>query len=383
MKSLLHVVRVVFLKELSDILRDRRALMTVGMLAVFSGPVLLLMLAGMMAKFEAHAERRIMLVDGIEHAPSLQNYLERETIRLERPPQDYAEALRLGRLPDPVIIIPEDFERIRTEGGVPVVVILTDSTNGRADAGVARVQRWLSGYSAQQSSMRLAMRGVSTNGLASIEVDRQDLSAPSAQAILIFGMLPFFFVLAALYGVWGPAMDTTAGERERGTLQPLLMTPADGYVLVLGKWLAVSLVGGLVGSMTVLGFLPAQRLMPGEALRSMMTFGWHEVLLPLTGLMAALMMLAGARARSSRQAQASATVLLLLVTMVPLAMKMDGGGVVDWHLYVPVVAQHTLWLAMFAGDHIPFLRLLSPALVALLLVAPLLWLSSRLLRRRI
>ena len=123
-------------------------------------------------------------------------------------------------------------------------------------------------------------------------------------------------------------------------------------------------------------------------MRAMMTFGWNEVLisllllLPLTGLIAALMMLAGARSRSLRQAQASATVVMLLVTMIPLALKVGGGGVVEWHLYVPVVAQHTVWLAMFAGDYIPFTRLLLPALICLLLALPLLLLSSLLLRRR-
>lgn len=388
MRALFHIVGVVFFKELADILRDRRALLTVGLVSILSGPVLLLMLASMLARFEAHAERRIMLVEGMEHAPTLQNYLERETIRLELPPSGYIEDLKLGRLPDPVVVVPADFEQTLAAGGVPRLVILTDSTNGRADAGVARVHRWLSGFSSQSGGMQLAMRGVSMSGLTVIDVDRHDLASPSAQAIRVFGMLPFFFVLAALYGVWGASLDTTVGERERGTLQPLLLTPAGGHSLLLGKWLAVSLTGGLVAGLAVLSFVPAQSLMQGETLRAMMTFGWNEVLisllllLPLTGLIAALMMLAGARSRSLRQAQASATVVMLLVTMIPLALKVGGGGVVDWYLYVPVVAQHTVWLAMFAGDYIPFTRLLLPALICLLLALPLLLLSSLLLRRR-
>jgi len=388
MSSSLHVIGVVALKELSDTLRDRRALLTIALVSILAGPVLLLMLANTLAKFEAHAERRIMLVDGIEHAPTLRNFLERETILIKQASTGYVEDLRSGRLPDPVVIVPSDFESTLQDGGVPTVVVLTDSTNGRADAGVGRVQRWLSGYSSQLAAAQFTMRGISTSGISGIEIDRQDLASPSAHAIRIFGMLPFFFILAALYGVWSSSLDTTVGERERGTLQPLLMTPANGSALVVGKWLATSIVGALVGGLAVLSFLPAQWLMQGETLRSMMIFGWREVLIsislliPLTGLIAAMMMLAGSRSRSLRQAQASATVIMLLVTMIPLAMKVDGSGTVDWHLYIPVLAQHTIWTAMFSGDYIPWVRLLMPALMSILFVIPVLRLCESLLRRR-
>src|SRR5690606_19263627 len=119
MRALFHIVGVVFFKELADILRDRRALLTVGLVSILSGPVLLLMLAGRLSWIEAHAARRIMLVEGMEHAPTLQNYLERETIRLELPPSGYIEDLKLGRLPDPVVVVPADFEQTLAAGGVP------------------------------------------------------------------------------------------------------------------------------------------------------------------------------------------------------------------------------------------------------------------------
>lgn len=383
-----QVVTVVYFKELGDILRDRRALLTVGVVAILSGPVMLLMLANMLAGFEARAERRIVLVQGIEHAPTLRNYLERETVKIETPPEDYIDRLRLGRLPDPVLIIPPDFEQVLAQNAVPRLTIMTDSTNGRADAGVARLQRWISGFSLQRAGLEMAMRSVAGTGYGRMEVEEHDLAGPLAQSTRVFGMLPFFFALAALYGVWGAALDTTVGERERGTLQPLLLTPAGGFALVVGKWLAVSSVGAGMVSTAILGFIPAQAVMPGETLKAMLAFGGHESLMaiamfvPMAGLFAALLMLAGARARSFKQAQASATGLLLAATMLPLLVGSSDSGVAHWHAFAPVLAQHVQMRALLSGDPVTWPGVLAGHLVTMLLVLPLLWWTSRCLSRQ-
>ncbi len=388
MRRWLAVVAVVFAKEAADILRDRRALLTVGVVAILAGPVLLLMLANMLAGFEARAERRIALVDGIDHAPTLRNYLLRETVRIEPAPPGYADALRAGRLPDPVLVVPADFEARLAAGEVPRLVILTDSGNARADAGVARLQRWLSGFAAQRSALELAMRGVAAGNHGRIEIDVQDSASPLARATRVFGMLPFFFVLAALYGVWGAALDTTVGERERGTLQPLLLTPAAGGALVAGKWLAVSAVGAGITALTVLSFLPAQVLMPGETLRAMFVFGTREVLtslalfLPLPGLFAALLMLVGAGARTLRAAQAGATGVMLAAALLPLAVK-TGDGAVGWPDWVPVLSQHAHMLALLAGDAVSPWRILLSAAACLAIACAALVVVSRQLPRRI
>lgn len=385
----LEVLRVVFRKELDDILRDRRALITVGLVAVLSGPVLLLMLANMLAGFEARAERRIVMIEGIEHAPTLRNYLERETVRIETPPEDYVERLRLGRLPDPVLIIPADFEPTLAKNAVPRLVIVTDSTNGRADAGVARLQRWLSGFSLQRGGLEMALRGVAGTGYGRLEVEEHDLAGPMAQSTRVFGMLPFFFALAALYGVWGAALDTTVGERERGTLMPLLLTPAGGTAMVAGKWLAVTTVGAVMVIAAILSFIPAQAMMAGETLKAMFAFGMREATLamamfiPLAGLFNALLMFAGARAKSSKEAQAGATAILLVTTMLPLMASSSEAGVAGWHTLVPVLAQHVQMRAMLAGDPVAWQAILSAHMVTLLLVVPaMLWTLRCLVRQK-
>lgn len=387
MKRWLGIVAVVFAKECADILRDRRALLTVGVVAVLAGPVLLLMLADMLASFEARAERRIALVEGIEHAPTLRNYLLRETVRIEPAPAGYEEALRLGRLPDPVLVIPPDFEAALAAGTAPRLVIVTDSTNGRANAGLVRLQRWLGGFAGERGALELAMRGVAAGNHGRLDLQTHDLASPLAGAVRVFGMLPFFFVLAALYGVWGAALDATAGERERGTLQPLWMTPARGFALVAGKWLAVSVVGGGITALAIIGFIPAQALMPGEALRAMFAFGAYEALLslvlflPLAGLFAALLMLVGCVARSLREAQAGATVVVLAVAMLPLLLKTSASGAAGWHYWLPLAAQHVHMLTLLSGDSLPAQSFGGTGVLCLALIVVLLLAVARLLPR--
>ena len=86
-------------------------------------------------------------------------------------------------------------------------------------------------------------------------------------------MLPFFVMMAVLYGALNAALDTTAGERERGSLEPLLMNPAARWALVLGKWGAVASVGMLIALLSCFSFLPAQWLLRSDTLAAMFQFG--------------------------------------------------------------------------------------------------------------
>ena len=125
-------------------------------------------------------------------------------------------------------------------GDAPVVEIVSDSANRQAESGSARIQRLLHGFSRERAMLGLALRGVSPELLEPMQVEERDLASAQTRATQITGMLPFFVLMAVLYGALNAALDTTAGERERGSLEPLLMNPAERVALVLGKWGAVA-----------------------------------------------------------------------------------------------------------------------------------------------
>lgn len=349
----MRTIYLVLKKEFKDIIRDTRALFSVALIAILAGPVILLMISNMLAGFESRAERRIVIVHGIENAPTLANYLARKTIQIEQAPDDYEKAMLFGKLPDPVLVIPVDFEQRWEDGAPQTLTLLTNSSNSRVNAGVRRLQRWVSGFASQRGVLQLAERGVAPAASDFISFEKIDLASAKAKSAKIFSMLPYFLVLAALYGVWGSAIDTTVGEKERGTLEPLLVIPHATWQMVMGKWLAVTLVGAIVASIAICSFIPAQWLMESETLKAMFNFGVFEaivclvLIIPLTGLFAALLMMVGVLANSMRQAQANASLVLLLITFLPMIFLASDEVSNHWQRWFPILAHHHHIFSLF------------------------------------
>jgi len=123
---------IVFRKELLDALRDRRTLFMVLLSSVAIGPLVLVALSALVAGIEKRAEERTVVVAGIEHAPTLRNYLERQTYRVDGAPADYELRLKNQSLGDPVLLVDKDFEAELARGEAPLLEIVTSSGNQRA-----------------------------------------------------------------------------------------------------------------------------------------------------------------------------------------------------------------------------------------------------------
>jgi sodium transport system permease protein len=347
---------VVFRKELIDALRDRRTLLMVLLSSVAIGPAVLIALSALVAGIEQRAEERRAVVVGIEHAPTLRNYLERQTWRIEDAPADYEARLVAQKLGDPVLVIGRDFEAELAAAQAPLLEIVSSSANQRATQSVGRLTRLVRGFSNEQATLRLALRGVAPATLEVVDVQERDLADPQARAAQLTGMLPFFVLMAVLYGALNAALDTTAGERERGSLEPLLMNPASRITLVLGKWGAVAAVAMLIALLSCLSFLPAQALLRSDTLAAMFRFGLREVALflallaPLAAALSALMMAIAIRCRTFKEAQANNTVVVLGVSLLPLVALFNQSGEAPWHLWVPALGQVTLMNRVLRGD---------------------------------
>ncbi len=364
----------VYLKELVDALRDRRTLLTVLVSSVAVGPLVLVLVSSLVGGMERRAEARSVVVAGIEQAPTLANYLARQTYKVRVAPADYEEQLRKSRLADPVIVVPADFEAALRSGEAPLVEVVSAASNQRASSGVGAALRLLRGFNQEQAMLRLALRGVAPALLEALRVEERDLADAATRAAQLATMVPFFVLMAMLYGALNAALDTTAGERERGSLEPLLMTPVSRAALVLGKWGAVASVAMLIAALSCLSFLPGQWLLRSEALSAMFRFGLHEalwfvtLLLPLAGALSALLMAIAIRCKSFKEAQANSTVLLLAVSLLPLVTILNQEGEAPWHLWVPALAQSTLMGRVLKGEPLPVADLLLPVVVCAALV---------------
>ncbi|HMO47695.1 MAG TPA: ABC transporter permease subunit [Rubrivivax sp.] len=356
-------------KELLDALRDRRTLLTILLSAVAVGPLVLVLMSTLVADLEQRAEAREIVVAGIEHAPTLRNYLQRQTWRIRPALPDHESRLQRNRAGEPLLIVGADFEAELAAGEAPRVELVSSSANARASASAARVARLLQGFSQEQATLRLAWRGVAPASLQAIELDERDLASPAARAAQWATLVPFFLLMAVLYGALHAALDTTAGERERGSLEPLLINPVPPLALVLGKWAAVATVAMLIALLSCASFLPGQWLLRSETLAAMFRFGWREgvvflgLLLPLAAALAALLMAIAIRCRSVKEAQASATALVLLVSLLPLLTMFDRQREAAWQLAVPGLAQVALMGRVLEGEPMAGWELLLPLAV--------------------
>lgn len=377
----------VFCKELVDALRDRRTLLTVLISSVAIGPVMLFAMSQLVGSMERRADQRTVLLVGAEHAPTLVNYLQRQSFEVLPAPEGYQDLLARSKLGDPVVVVPSTFEAQLSAGEVPTLDVVANSANTRAQSGLRRVSRLLQGFAQEQATLHLVARGVAPSMLESVDVQERDLANPQARAAQLMGMLPFFVLMAVLYGAMTAALDSTAGERERGSLEPLLLNPASRAALVVGKWGAVACVGMLVALVSCMSFLPAQALMRSESLAAMFQFGgremaWFLVLLaPLACAMAALMMAIAIRTKSFKEAQANTTVVIMVISMLPLVQLFGQEGESPWHLTVPALGQITLMNRVLRGEVVTPYDGVVTALVCGLIVAICLSYVTRMLRR--
>jgi sodium transport system permease protein len=363
----------VFAKEIVDALRDRRTLLVVLLSSVLMGPLVLVALSGLIASLESRAEQREVWLDGVEHAPALVNFLQRQTYTVRAAPPGYEQALREARFADPVVVVPPDFEAKLASGEVPTVEIVSDSGNKRSEAGSGRVQRLLQGFNRERATLALALRGVAPTLVEPVDVDERDLASAATRGAQFTAMLPFFVLMAVLYGALNAALDSTAGERERGSLEPLLMNPAERFAIVLGKWGAVACVGMLIAVLSCFSFIPAQWLLRSDTLAALFQYGVIEallflvVLLPFAAALSAVLMAVAIRCRTFKEAQANATVVVLGVSLLPLFSVFNLGGEARWHLWVPALGQNVLMNRVLKGEAIGPEAVLGPLLVCAVL----------------
>lgn len=384
--SLLASVWIVYVKELRDAARDRRTLAALALNAIVIGPILLFALSNLMEGLRQHTASRELVVQGIEHAPALRNYLLRQSQVLIPAPADYQEQLRTQKLDLPVIVIPEDFERELAKGGQPLIEIYSSSTNRRADRSVPRIAQVLMGFASEQTMLRVAMRGVSPALMQVIELQEHDVSSARAQAAQFMAMVPLFLVMAVLYGVLNAALDSTAGEKERGSLDPLLMNPVSPWAVTLGKWAAATSAGIVIAMLSCLGFLPAQMLVASDTLAGMFQFGWQEalrfvlVLTPLAATLAAVVMAISIRSTSMKEAYANNALVIVATSMLPLITLFNIGEDKSWHWWTPALSQCLQMNRILKGEALVSQQLSAPPVVAVLLTTLGLLLVTRHLR---
>ena len=373
-------------KETVDLFRDRRSMVVILVTAVAAGPLLLMLVMNLVANQIEKRRELTLHATGLEHAPALVAYLERQQVTLVAAPKDYEQQVRTGDL-DVVMEVDAEFARDVAEGRPGKVRLTYDRSRDRARGSISEVETLLQGYSSEWARGRLLMRGVSPDVVSPLRVEARDLATPQSSGSVVLGLIAYYGLFAALMGAMAAAVDTTAGERERGSLEPLLTTPVSPLELAIGKWLALVLLDFLVVALTLGGFYLTLRYGPLPAVGIPFLFGLSQyatflvVLLPMILLASAVLLYVGMRGRSAKEAQANISVLLFLASVLPVLQMFMQKKEPEWLPLVPVAGQYSLLARVLRGDPLEAGALFSATAVTVLLAVVALLLTARLLSK--
>jgi sodium transport system permease protein len=378
-------VLTVFLKEIRDALRDRRTALMVFVASVLSGPLTLVLVAQFVSGLDERASTLKVRMVGAEYAPALVNFLQRADVEIEKAPADYAVRVKDGSL-DAVIVVPEDFhERWLAHEDASVELVFDDSRTESSPA-IRQSERLLAAFNRETAYLRLMARGVSPSLNESVKVERVNAATPRQKGAVLLFLIPMFAILAPLLGGMTLAIDATAGERERGSLEPLLANPVPTAAFAVGKWLAAWASAATVAVVTLVGFLLAAVLYAERKLPALLQFGVPEfarfvaIVIPLAAFTAAVQMLISTYGRTYREAQTYVSYLATAVSFIPLVVMFSGARDAAWHLAVPVLGQLMALQRVLRGDGLSAQDALVPAGIALVLAIAAVAAVARLLR---
>jgi sodium transport system permease protein len=376
---------VVLRKEVTDSFRDRRALMSI-VFGVMLGPVMVVFMINRVAEREREAEDVRIPVVGSEHAPALVDWLRQQPgIEIVSGPEDPEAAVRDQNEEIVVVISTEFAERFR-ESRPATVRVIADNSRNVSRPTVERVRRLLQAYNSQIGSLRLIARGVSPAAVTPLQVEEIDVSSAQQRGGQVLAFIPMFIILAAFTGGMAIATDSTAGERERGSLEPLLVNPVPRGALVTGKWLAAAFAASLTVGLTTLLSVAMPRFLPLEDMGIRFRLGPEQVggilaaVLPMCLFITALQACIATLARSFKEAQ-SYMGLLIIVPMVPgiMAALYPIGNQV-WMYSVPVLGTQVLLTNVLGGRPPAPGAFVTVALISVLVAILLVRVTTQLFR---
>jgi len=374
----------IFRKEMKDHLRDRRSLFS-GLLMPLVGPLTVLVMFTLIASWTREDRPLEIAVAGGKNAPNLVAFLQRHGAVIREAPPDYEALVRDGKL-DVVLAVPEDFGKDFEAGRSAPIQIVQDSSRNKARSQVERARRLVEAYGRKLGARRMIARGVSPVLVAPLETTTLDLATPEKTAANVLGMLPLFLLLATFIGGLHVAIDSTAGERERGSLEPLLVNPVSSIDVAMGKWAAVVISIWLALAVSLAGFSVAIARVPLQDLGIRFQLGLPEIsgilaaVVPMALFVAALETTLALFARTFKEAQTYLSMVMMVPILPASFLSLQPIRPTAMMMRAPVLGQTVLMTDVLRGEAPPMGWFVIAAAASLAGTAALLALASRMLR---
>jgi sodium transport system permease protein len=382
---MIQKILIILQKEIVDNMRDYRSWIT-GLFWALFGPLLLggmIMLLG--NTFRARVEAPLVLpVSGAENAPSLIAFLEQQDILIEPAPADPEAAVIAGDI-NVALIIPSGYSEEFSAGETASLELVLDSTRQSALPDISRARAALEQYNRYIGLLRLSLRGVSPEVMRVVQVQETDTATPQSQALIFISMLPYFIIFAIFNGASPVITDATAGERERGSLEPLLINPLPRGWVAVGKMLAAMPFAITNLIITLAGFAAIFRLLPVEDLLGLQIgldvgalVAIFLICLPIVFLACAIQTLIASFTKTTKEAGTYLPFIGLIPSLPGLALAFLPVKPDLWTMLIPTFGQQILINQFLRSEPILGSNIVISAALTIVLAAGITYIAIKL-----
>lgn len=367
------MISALFKKEFRDSIRDKRSVMA-AMAGAFFTP---LFFAGMMMftlDKATSVDDLYIEIKGAEQAPQIISLLKQAKILHADKPEKGKKFELDGETKEhsEIVLAFKDNFAANMEKGIPARVVLTaDHSKKEAKSEISRISEVINGYQSQLVSMKLMARGVSPAITQAVIIEKQDTSTPSSKSALILGMLGVMILVAVFVSSTNVAIDCSAGERERNSLELLLMQPVSTHDVVVAKAMNTSLFGIIGGTLSicltaaVIPFIPLHKLGMAFHFDFNLALTIWLLLVPLAVFAAAFQLATAFHAKSFKEAQSYIQYTIIVPVMVPMMLE-----IVNYKnallSYIPIVAQQQAISQLIRGELEEYMPLVAGSAITLI-----------------
>jgi sodium transport system permease protein len=365
-------IGIIFHKEMLDNLRDYRSWMTGLFWAVF-GPLIMgavIMMLGNTIREKVDQPLHLPVL-GAENAPNLVGFLKQQDVIVEPAPLDPQAAVIAGDV-NVVLVIPKEYAQDFSAGKRATLQLVFDSSRQSASVDIRRIQNLLDGYGQYIGTLRLSLRGISPDVTRVVMIEQVDTATPQSQAMVFISMLPYFIIFAIFNGASPVITDATAGERERGSLEPLLINPLRRSWVAIGKMLSampfalVNLVITLVGFAAIFQILPIEELIGVQiGLNAGALGAIFLICLPIVFLACAIQTLIASFTRTTKEAGTYLPFVGLIPSLPGLALAFLPVKPALWTMLIPTFGQQILINQFLRSEPILTSNLVVSAIITL------------------
>lgn len=383
-------LKIVFKKEWLDALRDKRSLRMafltpIYFVAVFSASVFFIIHIQNEASGKG-SEPIQLSVSGANNLPALITWLQEQGVKVH-PVGDDAYAQVEQKKLDYALIIPKQAEQQFATGEAVEAWLVFDASNNKILTSVGFIKQQIWSWNSRMGSLRLLSRGIAPAIASPIALRDMNVVSDQKMGFFVMASLPMFLILSVFIASVGFTADMTAGERERRSLESLLITPASSEAIIVGKWLtclaltfAVLLVE-LALLAIAFSLIPFNQLGLRVDVSIMDLLGIFAVLTSLAVIAVSLQQMIAIFARSFKDAQTYMS-LIIFIPMLPMVYTMMNPGVNEpWFVWIPVLGHQVVIKELLLGGSFSPLSFLQFWLVAIPAAVCLLSFTAKQLRK--